>query len=57
MIVVMIVFFGALNLFSLGIVGSYAWRAYENTKARPLTVRLRAQSFRGVSDSPIREVE
>ena len=57
MIVVMIVFFGALNLFSLGIVGSYAWRAYENTKARPLTVRVRAQSFRGVSDSPIREVE
>lgn len=47
MIVVMIVFFGALNLLSLGIVGSYAWRAYENTKARPLTVSLHVQSFSG----------
>ena len=36
-----IVFFGALNLFGLGLVGSYAWRAYENTKARPLHVVLR----------------
>jgi len=36
-----IVFFGALNLFGLGVVGSYAWRTYENTKARPLHVVLR----------------
>jgi glycosyltransferase involved in cell wall biosynthesis len=36
-----IVFFGALNLFALGVVGSYAWRAYENTKQRPLHVVLR----------------
>ena len=28
-------FFGALNLFGLGIVGSYSWRAYEGTKRRP----------------------
>ena len=28
----------ALNLLGLGLVGSYAWRAYENTKARPLAV-------------------
>jgi glycosyltransferase involved in cell wall biosynthesis len=40
-----IVFFGALNLFSLGIVGTYAWRTYENTKARPLHVILRSHSF------------
>ena len=40
-----IMFFGALNLFSLGIVGSYAWRAYENTKARPLAIRLRIENF------------
>jgi glycosyltransferase involved in cell wall biosynthesis len=31
-------FFGAVNLIALGVVGSYAWRAYENTKARPLAV-------------------
>ena len=40
-----IVFFGAINLFSLGIVGSYAWRTYENTKARPLSVVLREHHF------------
>jgi glycosyltransferase involved in cell wall biosynthesis len=40
-----IVFFGALNLFGLGIVGSYAWRTYENTKARPLHVVLRSHEF------------
>lgn len=45
MTMLMIVFFGALNLLSLGIVGSYAWRAYENTKARPLAIRLRVEDF------------
>ena len=45
MTIIAIVFFGALNLLSLGIVGSYAWRAYENTKARPLAVRLRTENF------------
>lgn len=40
-----IVFFGALNLLALGTVGSYAWRTYENTKARPLHVVLRSHSF------------
>ena len=45
MTAILIVFFSALNLLSLGIVGSYAWRAYENTKARPLSVVLRVESF------------
>ena len=35
---VLIVFVGATNLLGLGIVGSYAWRAYENTKQRPLHI-------------------
>lgn len=39
-------FLGAVNLLSLGIVGSYAWRAYENTKGRPLAVVLRQEEFR-----------
>ncbi len=30
--------FGALNLFSLGLVGNYVYRAYENTKRRPLAL-------------------
>ena len=33
-----VLFFGALHLFSLGLVGNYAWRAYENTKKRPLAI-------------------
>lgn len=30
-----IVFFGSLNLIGLGIIGSYVWRAYETIKGRP----------------------
>lgn len=33
--VLTVIFFGALNLFGLGIIGTYAWRTYENTKRRP----------------------
>lgn len=40
MTMIAIVFFGALNLFALGVVGSYAWRAYENSKQRPMHVVL-----------------
>lgn len=43
--ILLIVFFGALNLLTLGILGSYAWRTYENTKARPLHVVLRRHDF------------
>ena len=45
MTILTIVFLGSLNLFGLGIVGSYAWRIYENTKARPHTVTLRVHHF------------
>jgi len=34
-IAVTISFFAALNMFGLGVVGSYVWRAFENTKRRP----------------------
>lgn len=40
-----ITFIGSLNLLGLGIVGSYAWRTYENTKGRPLAVVLKSESF------------
>jgi glycosyltransferase involved in cell wall biosynthesis len=33
--VLVIVFFGSLNLLGLGIIGSYVWRAYETVKGRP----------------------
>ena len=33
-----ILFFGAINTLGLGVVGTYAWRAFENTKERPLAL-------------------
>lgn len=33
-----VLFFGMLNLLGLGLVGMYAWRGYENSKRRPLAV-------------------
>ena len=33
--VLIIMFFGALNCFGLGVVGQYVWRTFENTKTRP----------------------
>ena len=45
--VTIIVFFSGLNLFGLGVIGSYVWRAYENTKQRPLAVVMEQQRFDG----------
>lgn len=45
MTLIAILFFGALNLLGLGIVGTYAWRAYENTKQRPQALVLRVERF------------
>jgi glycosyltransferase involved in cell wall biosynthesis len=45
--VLIILFFGALNTFGLGIVGAYAWRAYENTKQRPGYVVLSSETIGG----------
>jgi polyisoprenyl-phosphate glycosyltransferase len=38
MLILVISFFGALNTFALGVVGSYVWRAFENTKGRPQAI-------------------
>ncbi|HXH29470.1 MAG TPA: glycosyltransferase family 2 protein [Bacteriovoracaceae bacterium] len=35
---VVISFFGGINALGIGIIGNYTWRAYENTKKRPLYV-------------------
>lgn len=45
-----IVFFGTINVIGLGIVGSYTWRAYENTKGRPHYRVLRTHHFKPSSD-------
>ncbi|QDU10961.1 glycosyltransferase family 2 protein [Gimesia aquarii] len=43
--IIAIIFFGAFNIFALGIVGSYAWRTYENTKSRPLHIVMQQHEF------------
>jgi glycosyltransferase involved in cell wall biosynthesis len=40
-----IIFFGAINLCGLGIIGTYAWRAYENTKRRPFALIMNQVEF------------
>ncbi|GAB3307736.1 glycosyltransferase family 2 protein [Luteimonas notoginsengisoli] len=40
-----VLFFGGLNALGLGLVGNYAWRAYENTKRRPLSIPMLVEDF------------
>lgn len=46
-IMLSIMFFGALNIFGLGLLGSYVWRAFENTKRRPNYIEMSREHFRG----------
>ena len=54
-LMVVIVFFAALNMLGLGLIGAYTWRAYENTKRRPLAVVQSARSFAGDAASVQRD--
>ena len=49
MTMITLLFFGALNTFGLGLIGAYVWRAYENTKQRPLAVVYRSHEYGGGS--------
>jgi glycosyltransferase involved in cell wall biosynthesis len=49
MTMITLLFFGALNTFGLGLIGAYVWRAYENTKQRPLAVVYRSHEYAGGS--------
>jgi glycosyltransferase involved in cell wall biosynthesis len=40
-----LLFFGGLNALGLGIVGTYAWRGFENTKGRPLAIVSQSRTF------------
>jgi len=40
-----LLFFGSINILGFGIVGAYVWRAYENSKSRPLAVVARCYKF------------
>jgi glycosyltransferase involved in cell wall biosynthesis len=44
-IVLLVIFFGTLNTLSLGIVGAYLWRTFENTKGRPQSIVISEESF------------
>lgn len=45
--VLTLLFFGGLNSLGLGIVGSYVWRVFENTKGRPSACVREMRSFSG----------
>lgn len=45
MTILTIVLLGSINLLGIGIVGSYAWRTYENTKKRPLAIPMKVMEF------------
>jgi glycosyltransferase involved in cell wall biosynthesis len=45
--VLIVSFFAGLNSFGLGIIGSYVWRTFENTKRRPLAIVMDRQEFSG----------
>jgi len=45
--VLIVLFFGGLNALGLGIVGTYAWRGFENTKHRPLALVMKQDTFDG----------
>ena len=47
--VLSVLFFGGLNALGLGLVGNYAWRAYENTKHRPLSIPMLIEDFGGAA--------
>ncbi|MBL9039000.1 MAG: glycosyltransferase family 2 protein [Archangium sp.] len=50
--VLIIVFFGGLNSFGLGIIGQYVWRTFENTKQRPLSIVSDRLAFEATSSPP-----
>ena len=50
--VLVITFFGALNMLGIGLIGSYVWRTYENTKRRPLAIVRHSESFAGAAGGP-----
>jgi glycosyltransferase involved in cell wall biosynthesis len=51
--VLLVAGFGALNALGLSVVGAYAWRAFENTKARPLAIVQRRFSLGRASNGEI----
>lgn len=51
--ILIVIFFGGLNSLGLGIVGTYAWRAFENTKGRPHAVVMGLKQFNKINSLSI----
>ena len=49
--ILVIIFFAALNMIGLGIIGSYVWRAYETSKGRPGAI------VREIVETPARSID
>ena len=45
--IIVILFFGMVQLLSIGVIGIYIWRIFENTKGRPLHIVMTAENFGG----------
>lgn len=54
--VLVVAFFAALNSFGLGVIGSYVWRTFENTKGRPLAIVMTAEEFAGRPAALLKEM-
>jgi polyisoprenyl-phosphate glycosyltransferase len=48
--IITILFFGGLNAFGLGLIGTYLWRAFANTQRRPLSIVMSTEIFDGIHD-------
>jgi glycosyltransferase involved in cell wall biosynthesis len=55
--VLTVMFFGGLNSFSLGLIGEYIWRTFENSKGRPGYVIAVHRSFERGNSYEQREVQ
>lgn len=44
-LMIVILFMGGLNAFAIGVLGNYAWRTFENSKARPLSLVSSEKTF------------
>jgi len=54
--VLIVAFFSALNSFGLGVIGSYVWRTFENTKGRPLAIVMTTEEFTGAPVGTPKEI-
>ena len=43
--ILVVLFFGMLQLLSIGVIGIYIWRIFENTKGRPLHIVMSSERF------------